>query len=161
MLAESSGDRSPRVMALAQAFAQARFATHVSADPEAWLVAHAAFVLPIAFALYRAGVDPARFAGERATLRLMVRATKQAFRALRADGNGEIPANLGALYLRLPEMVAVAYWRRVLAGPNGELWFAAHTRAAPEEMHALAEALLGQINRTTTRAPALAQLLTP
>jgi len=160
MLAEPAGDRSPRVRALAETFAQAGFASHVIADPEAWLVAHAAFVVPIAFALYRVGVDPARLAGERPTLRLMVRATRQAFQALRSDGNSEIPSNLVTLYLRLPEPVAVAYWRHVLAGPNGELWFAAHTRAAPEEMHALAEALLAQMNSTTTPAPALAELLT-
>jgi len=41
-------------------------------------------------------------------------------------------ANLRALY-RLPTVLVTAYWRRVLNGPRGELWFGAHSRAAPEE----------------------------
>ena len=58
----------------------------------------------------------------------MVLATRQAFAALRSAGNTEIPANLRFLY-RLPNEFVVAYWRRILASPRGELWFAAHSRA--------------------------------
>jgi hypothetical protein len=50
-----------------------------------------------------------------------VRATREAFQALRADGKAEIPANLRTLYLRLPTALAVRYCRRVLAGPRGDL----------------------------------------
>jgi 2-dehydropantoate 2-reductase len=160
MLAEPSGTVSARVHQLADTFGQAGFRTHVSPDPEGWLLAHAAFVVPIAFALYRVGVEPSRLAADKATLRLMVQATRQAFRALQHDGNREIPANLRMLYLVAPGPVAMHYWKRVLAGPNGELWFAAHTRAAPGEMRSLAEALNSHINAAAKRAPALAELIT-
>lgn len=91
----------------------------------------------------------------------MVRATRQAFQALRSSGNAEIPANLQTLYLRLPAAFAAAYWRRVLAGPRGELWFGAHTRAAPEEMRAVADDLLAAVRRTGRPAPDLTKLLKP
>jgi 2-dehydropantoate 2-reductase len=59
------------------------------------------------------------------------------------------------LYLVLPTAFVVRYWRRVLAGPRGELWFGAHSRAAPEEMRALAEKLRTALrqNRPTNTQP--------
>jgi 2-dehydropantoate 2-reductase len=59
----------------------------------------------------------------------------------------------------MPTTVAIRYWRRVLAGPRGELWFGAHTRAAPEEMASLAVALRTAIAATGRPVPALDALL--
>jgi 2-dehydropantoate 2-reductase len=159
MFGEPTGVGTTRLQRLATVLRDAGFVVTVSSDVDGWLVAHAAFVVPIAFALDRVGVDAARLAADRAGLRLMVRATRQAFRALLADGNAEIPRNLRLLYLRLPEEFAVRYWRHVLAGPRGELWFAAHTRAAPEEMRALADDLRAAVIRTGHEAPDLTRLL--
>ena len=150
MLGEPDGTTSSRVRHLQGVLKEAGFPTLISADIEDWLVAHAAFVVPIAFALYRVGGDPARLAADPVTMRLMVRATRQAFTALRADGNAEIPTNLRILY-RLPTRVVIGYWRRVLNSPRGELWFGAHSRAAPEEMRDLADQL--QRNPAPHRAP--------
>jgi len=126
---------------------------------DAWLLGHAAFIAPIGCALQLAGTDPLRLAGNRALLRLMVRATRQGFRALDAADEAEIPTNLRALYLRLPSGFAVAFWKRVLAGPRGELWVAAHTRAAPEEMAELAKTLDTAVRRTGRPAPDLQHLI--
>ncbi len=158
MLGEPDGSTTPRIRHLQQVFDGAGFSTRLSADMGGWLLAHAAFVVPIAFALYRVGVDPAGLATDRATVRLMVLATREAFTALQAAGNDEIPANLRALY-RLPTMLVAAYWRRVLDGPRGELWFGAHSRAAPEEMHVLARGLLEAVSRTGRQTPHLERLL--
>ncbi len=89
----------------------------------------------------------------------MVRATRQAFRALRAAGEADIPGNLKMLDLRMPEGFAVGYWQRVLAGPRGELWFAAHSRAAPEQIASLAVELLTAVHRSERRSPDLDALL--
>jgi 2-dehydropantoate 2-reductase len=159
MVGESTGEISFRVRELARELRKAGFPTRVRRDPAAWLVAHAAFIVPITCALRRANVDPRRLAADRQTLQLMVRAARQAFRVLRAAGNREIFGNLRARYLALPEAVAVTYWRHVLAGPNGELWFAAHARAAPEEMRTLGQALLAEIDGELPRAPALTELV--
>lgn len=158
MLGEPTGETTSRATHLRTVFQSAGFSTTVTANMDGWLLGHAAFVVPIAFARYRVGTDASRLAADRDTLRLMVRATRQAFQALRSTGIAEIPANLRTLYLRLPAVFAVTYWRRVLAGPRGELWFAAHTRAAPEEMRALADDLQAAVRRTGRPAPDLTEL---
>jgi 2-dehydropantoate 2-reductase len=159
MVGEPGGATTARIRRLSSMFGEAGLPTKVSHDVEGWLAGHAAFVVPIAFALYRVGTDAARLAADGGNLRLMVRATRQALGALRAAGNAEIPGNLKVLYLLMPEMFAVRYWRRVLSSPRGELWFAAHSRAAPEEMTSLAGELLATVHRTGRAAPDLDALL--
>lgn len=158
MLGEPDGTTTPRLRRLQAVLRHAGFPTRISGDINGWLLGHAAFVVPIGFALYRAGVDAARLAADPATMRLMVLAGRQVFRALRAGGNAEIPTNLAVLY-RLPTALVIGYWRRVLGGPRGELWFAAHTRAAPDEMRSLAQQLQEELYRTGHPAPALDTLL--
>jgi 2-dehydropantoate 2-reductase len=159
MLADPGGPRSERVLALSRMFRTGGFPTTIAADADDWLIAHAAFVVPLTLALYRVGVQPRLLATDEQLLLMIVRATRQAFGALAATGNTEIPRNLHWLYVRLPERFAIYYWRHVLSGPRGELWFAAHTRTAPEEMASLAHALQSVIDRAGYRAPALDALL--
>lgn len=158
MLGEPDGTTTPRLRHLQGVLKEAGFSTRISSDIDGWLMAHAAFVVPVAFALYRVGGDTARLAADPATLRLMVRGTRQAFAALRAGGNAQIPRNLRILY-RLPTIFVVAYWRRVFASRRGELWFGAHTRAAPEEMRSLAWQLQEAVTSTGRRTPDLDRLL--
>ena len=160
MLGEADGTTSPRVRHLQSLLNEAGFPTLISDNIEDWLIAHAAFVVPIAFALYRVGVSPARLAADPVSMRLMVLATRQAFTALRANGNDEVPTNLRILY-RLPTRIVIGYWRRVLNSPRGELWFGAHSRAAPEEMRDLAEKLQETLLQTGRPTPDLNKLLTP
>jgi 2-dehydropantoate 2-reductase len=82
-LGEPSGARSSRVRRLQTMFRSAGFATTITTNIDGWLLGHAAFVVPMAFALYRVDTDAGRLAHDTPTLRLMVRATRQAFRALR------------------------------------------------------------------------------
>ena len=113
------------------------------------MLGHTAFVVPVGFALYKLNTNPSALAADPTTVRLMIRATRDAFRAV---DDLEIPANLRWLYLRMPTAFAVRYWRRVFASPRGELWFGAHSRAAPDEMHALAHELgvaIGRVGRPT------------
>ncbi len=158
MLGEPDGRTSPRVRLLRSVLLDAGFPTLISAHIEDWLMAHAAFVVPIPFALYRVGVDPARLAADPVSMRLMVLATRQSFAALRASGNDEIPTNLRVLY-GLPTRVVTGYWRQVLNSPRGELWFGAHSRAAPEEMRNLADQLQAALRHTGHATPDLKRLL--
>jgi 2-dehydropantoate 2-reductase len=155
MLGEANGKTTPRVRQLQAVLSGAGFPTRISTDIDGWMLGHTAFVVPIGFALYRFGTNAAKLADDTSFLRLMVLATREAFRALGITGNAEIPANLRMLYLVLPTAFVVRYWRRVLAGPRGELWFGAHSRAAPEEMRALAEKLRTALrqNRPTNTQP--------
>ena len=156
MLGEPSRVVSDRVRRLRTVLRESGFPTTISTDITGWLLGHAAFVVPIAFALSRVDIDPARLAADRQTLRTMVRATRQAFRAL--GTRAEIPFNLRVLH-RLPTAIVVAYWSRVLAGPRGELWFAAHSRAAPQEMRALSAALQAALGCSERSTPDLDELL--
>jgi len=65
----------------------------------------------------------------------------------------------GSPVYRVPTVLVTAYWRRVLNGPRGELWFGAHSRAAPEEMHALARDLQKAMRDTGRQTPNLKRLL--
>jgi len=159
MLGEPHGEMTPRVRQLQGTLSAAGFPTKISANINAWMLGHAAFVVPIALALCRVGSDAASLAADPGTVRLMVLATRQAFTALRGAGNTEIPSNLRILYLRLPTAFVIGYWRQVLTSPRGELWFGAHSRAAPEEMRALAEELQTALRRTGRATPALESLL--
>ena len=158
MIGEPGGTTTGRIRHLQEVLTGAGFPTRISADIGGWLTGHAAFVVPIAFALYRAGTDAPRLAADPASMRLMVLATREAFTALHAAGNRQVPGNLRALY-RLPTVLVIAYWRRVLNSPKGELWFAAHSRAAPEEMRALARDLRVAMRRTGRPTPHLDRLL--
>jgi 2-dehydropantoate 2-reductase len=158
MLGEPDGSTSPRVRHLQGVLEEAGFPTLISSDIEGWLVGHTAFVVPMAFALYRVGGVPAALAADAATMRLMVSATREAFTALGAYGNAEIPSNLRTLY-RLPTRLVIGYWRRVLTSPRGELWFGAHSRAAPREMHELADELRAAVRHTGRPTPDLERLL--
>jgi 2-dehydropantoate 2-reductase len=155
MLGEPTGALSSRVQRLRSTFSDAGFPTRLSADIDGWLLGHVAFVVPIAFALYRTDTDPARLARDPVSLCLMVRATAQAFRALRTAHAAEIPTNLTILYLRMPEQFAVRYWQRVFASPRGELWFAGHTRGAVHEMAVLRDELLAALHRIGQPTPDL------
>jgi 2-dehydropantoate 2-reductase len=158
MLADTDHRKSARAKALAATFRAAGFPTQLAIDADAWLIAHAAFVVPIAFALYHVDVDPRRLAANDDLLTTMVRATREAFRALQQAGNAEVPRNLRALYLVMPQRFAVRYWRTTMSGPRGELCFAGHTRAAPDEMTSLAGALQSALDRTGQRTPELTKL---
>ncbi|MGW4099737.1 ketopantoate reductase family protein [Mycobacterium sp. NPDC004974] len=158
MVADSDRRRSARMYSIAQMFESSGFPVTISTDPEGWLTAHAAFVVPIQLALRRVDIQPRRLATDQALLTTMVRATRQAFRALEAGGNTEIPRNLRALYLLMPERFAAWYWRKTFASQRGELWFAAHTRAAPEELDSLAGALHAAVGASGWCAPDLEAL---
>ena len=150
MLGEVDGTSTTRIRRLQTMFDDAGFRTNISANIGGWMIGHSAFVVPIGFALYRFDTDAAALAADARTLRLMVLATRDIFEAL---NDVEIPANLRWPYLRMPTAFAVRYWRRVFASPRGELWFAAHGRAAPDEMQALASELRAAVQQTGRPTP--------
>ena len=79
MLGEPDGSPTVRVRRLQRVLSGAGFATTISADIGGWLLGHAAFVVPIAFALYRMGGDATHLAADHAVLRLMARMRPASF----------------------------------------------------------------------------------
>lgn len=140
---ESTTDR--RLIEIMETLRGRGFAVHSEKDMDGWLVYHAVFVSCVAAALYRCGTDPSRLAGDRPTLELMCRAVTEGFAALRRQGVGGLPRNLGVLHSPLLRPFAVGYWSRTLRSPMGELCFAAHARHAEVEMRLLGEDVIDRI----------------
>jgi 2-dehydropantoate 2-reductase len=131
---EIDGRATKRIVTIAMAFRAAGFRVAVSRDMQAWLKTHAAFVTCVAAAVYAADGDALAVASDERLVRLMVRAVRESFRALRRTGIREVPWNLRLLHEFMPEWFAVRYWRRAFAGPLGQFSFAAHSNAARDEM---------------------------
>lgn len=157
-IGELSGGHTPRLEEIASALRQAGFPTAVSAHMDSWLKTHALFVTAIASAIYVAGGSTHRLAATPAPLHLMVRATKQGFRALRALHAFDAPMNLRVLYNWMPTWFAMWYWRRALATELGELTFAAHANRAREEMTLLADELFVLLRTGSVPVPAVEDL---
>jgi 2-dehydropantoate 2-reductase len=140
---ETTADR--RLIEIIETLRRRGFAVHLEKDMDGWLVYHAVLISCVAAALYRCGTDPARLAGSRSTLELMCRAVTAGFSALRGQGVGGLPRNLGVLHSPLLRLFAVGYWSRTLRSPIGELCFAAHARHAEIEMRLLGEDVIERI----------------
>lgn len=144
---ETTTDR--RLIEIMETLRGRGFAVHLEKDMDGWLVYHAVFVSCVAAALYRCGTDPSRLAGDRPTLELMCRAVTEGFSALRTQGVGGLPRNLGVLHSPLLRPFAVGYWSRTLRSPMGELCFAAHARHAEVEMRLLGEDVIDRIGNAS------------
>ena len=124
---------------VAHALRRAGFRVDLVNDMDAWLKRHAVFVTALCGALYEARGDARRLAQEPELVRSFVLAVREGWGAL--DGIGVAPASLGlrTILCLVPMPFAVAYWRRLLRSPRGDLYFGRHARHAPREMAALAE----------------------
>lgn len=78
--------RPPGSGQLQRVLDRAGFPTLISANIDGWLSGHAAFVVPIAFALYRVDVDAPRLAADPGHDAADGARHRQAFNALRSAG---------------------------------------------------------------------------
>ena len=159
VLSEPNGAMTARIRQIQTELSIAGFPTIISANIHDWMLAHDAFVVPIACALQRAGGDPERLSADTGTLRLMVAAIREAFTGLRSHGDTEIPENLQITYRHVPTLVLLAHWRRVLRDQRGELWFGAHARSTADELHLRVSELRAALGTRSHETPALDQLV--
>jgi 2-dehydropantoate 2-reductase len=138
----------------AAAFEQAGFKITFSHRMEDWLKTHAIFVTAIAGAIYQADGIALRLSKRPDVLRLMVQGIKEGFRGLTAQTIAIEPRKLAVLFA-FPSVIPQLYWRRYLARPAAELFFAEHARAAPGEMLALIEELRAVLPPNPTERPNL------
>lgn len=107
-------------------------------DPDAWLRRHAVLVGALSGALWLCGCDAAALVRSRDGIPDFVRAVREGFGALDAVRVAPAPIALRAIFHWVPPAFAIAYWRRYLTGPRGEILFAAHARHAAGEMARIA-----------------------
>jgi 2-dehydropantoate 2-reductase len=157
-LGEPSGRVTPRLRAVTAAVRAAGFPVAVSRRMDAWLKTHAVFVTAVAGAIYDAGGSCAELVAQPGGVARLVRAVRQGFKTLRAQGVPVEPRKLALLFLWLPLAVPVAYWRHYLRQPAAELIFARHARAAPAEMLELVRQMREAFRITETSTPELDSL---
>jgi 2-dehydropantoate 2-reductase len=156
-LGELDGIRSERLERVASAFRDAGFRVDFSADMDAWLRYHVALVGPFANALYLAGADNVALANDPATVRLALRAVREAVGVVRAHGFVFEPRAL-RLLAWLPDAVLVPLLRRVIALPIMDIGGVRHAVAARDEMAALNEELFALARAAGIEVPAMTEL---
>jgi len=156
---ELDGRRTPRSDAIAAAYRQAGLAARQVRNIDASLKTHAASLLPVVGALYWAKGDVRRVAHSRAALRLWVRATREAQRALRRGGVPIVPAANRALYEWVPELLIAFVMGRFLDTEFAVAGLAdAAADGAPGEMKELVEEFRAILRQAGEPAPACERL---
>jgi 2-dehydropantoate 2-reductase len=156
---ELDGRRTPRSEAIVAAFRQAGLAARQVRHIDASLKTHAASLLPVVGALYWAKGDVRRVAHSRAALRLWVRATREAQRALRRVGVPIVPAANRVLYEWVPERLLAFAMGRFLDTDFAAAGLAdADAEGAPGEMKELVDEFRAILLRAGEPAPACERL---
>jgi 2-dehydropantoate 2-reductase len=141
---------------IAKVLQSAGFGVALIHDVDSWLRRHAVFVTAVSGALYEVGVDARRLAADSTRIRRMITAIREAWSAMDRLGVAQAPLALRAIFQWVPLPFAVIYWRRLLASPRGEYYFASHARRASTEMAALAADVRALLNHEPI--PELSQL---
>jgi hypothetical protein len=105
---------------------------------DSWLRRHAVFVTAVSGALHEIGSDAHRLASDSARIRAFIVAIREGWAAMDRRAIAPAPLGLRAIFQWFPLPFAVLYWKRLLASPRGQYYFARHTRHAAKEMVALA-----------------------
>ena len=129
-LGELDGSKSKRILAIASALEAAGFPVSVSTNIDAWLKTHVAKILPMVCALFQAGGRPEQLAADDEALRLMLRAIREGFQVLRANGVPITPRN-HLVFEWLPGWLMLFVTRRMISGEAAatKLGHAEHGRA--------------------------------
>jgi 2-dehydropantoate 2-reductase len=158
-LGEVDGQMTARLRRLSAMLEQAGFPTALSRSMDGWLKTHGVFVSCVSAALALEGGDSVRLGQNRATVALMVSATREGFAALQSLGVRVTPFNLQLIFSWMPRWFAVRYWQRALQTPVGTLAIAPHANAAREEMGLVAREILAFLEPSLVPVPTLKRLL--
>ena len=159
-LGEVNGQVTPRLQELATAFKKAGFSVALSPDMQAWLKTHAIFVSCVSAALATTEGDSIRLGHTRKSVVMMVKAIREGFKALQAQGTHISPFNLKVIFLWMPVWFAVLYWQYALRTTLGTLGMAPHARVAHDEMRQVGKDILAQLQTSSVPIPTLSHLLT-
>jgi 2-dehydropantoate 2-reductase len=142
---------------IAALFRGAGFRVDRVRDMDAYLQRHAVFITAMAGALYESCGDARLLAQNSAAVTRVILGVRQGWAAEDRNGVGAAPLALRTIMCWVPLRLSALYWRRLLASPRGDLYFARHARHAPAEVASLAADV-----RTSLReneAPELQRLL--
>jgi 2-dehydropantoate 2-reductase len=146
-LGEPDGTDTARLREIRAALRSAGFPVATDRRMDAWYRYHAAWVTPIAYALYAARASGSNLADRPDLVRDLVGAIRELFHALDALGENITPARLRVIQV-LPRWLLVPAIGRVMRTRLADTAARRHAEAAPGEMSLLAE----EITRIASRA---------
>ncbi len=119
-----------------KAFTGTKYNIVISADMDAWLKCHAAFIVPIVFACYYADGDLRKIAGDKKFLNRLLDSIGEAYAMVKAAGYPIMPPEDDGF---LERDRSKTYWmiKLMAATPLGKLAASDHAMSAPAEMHRL------------------------
>ena len=122
---------------IGQIFAGTKYKIAYEPNMEDYLLCHAAFVLPAAFACYKSAGDLKRLKGDTAYLNRLIDANIEGYRAIRNAGHAILPKEdadfEGAAYRK----TCLRFFKLICATSLGKICVSDHAMNAVEEMSAL------------------------
>jgi 2-dehydropantoate 2-reductase len=152
-IGELDGSKSPRIVAIASELRAAGFPVSVSPNMDAWLKTHVAKILPTVCALYRAGGEPEQLASSDEELRLMLRAIREGYQVLRANGVPITPGN-HRVFEWLPESLLLFLMRRMAKADTTAIRLG-HAEQGRAEWQLLADEFRLLIERVDVPTPSI------
>jgi 2-dehydropantoate 2-reductase len=154
---ELDGSITPRVEEILRAFRGAGFPVALASNMDAWQKTHAAWVSPVANAIYMVDGDNHKLARSPHAVRLVVRAVRESFQVLRSLGIPVTPAKL-QVWEWMPECLVVCFLRLWADTDHFRAIAVDHTLAAADEMWQLAEEFHTLSASTSIKTPATDEL---
>ena len=130
----------------------------VTSNIDGWLKYHVALINPLVSALYKHHCDNYKLSKDRATLRLLIRATIEGAKVLESLGFKESEAPQFKLMKRLPEFMSLMALKKVLNSKFAEVALAMHARSARDEMIELSHDFEALISLTSIETPSIQAL---
>jgi 2-dehydropantoate 2-reductase len=148
---EPDGTRTKRLVTLVRLFRDCGIPSVISGRIDNWQKCHLSVVLPIAEAILKNGGDIKTLASNRQDIKMMLRATREGFDALKELGFSVEPRKLNFYYMPLPFLCFV--FSLVFRTTLTEFSMAKHTNNAKSEMLELQRAFEALIRNTRTGMP--------
>lgn len=150
---ELNGKKTQRLLNLIKIFKKAGFAPEICSNMDAWQKTHIAVVTPIAKALYKFDSDNYKLAQSYKTIKMMILATRECFKVLKALQIHITPFKLNFYYL--PTFIIVPIYMIIMNTKIAEFAMAKHTIVAKDEMIALENDFKKYIHDSNIDTPAL------
>ena len=122
---------------IGQIFGGTKYKVTYEPNMEDYLLCHAAFVLPVAFACYKADGDLKKLRGDTAYLNRMIDANLEGYRAIRNAGHAILPESDADFESAAYRRTCLRFFKLMCATSLGKICASDHAMNAVDEMGAL------------------------
>lgn len=153
-IGELDGSVTPRLRSFREMFERAGIPVQTSLNVYAWILTHAAIVLPVAHALYLVEGGAVDLADRPDVLRLLIFGIREGLSVQEKLGIPVIPRSV-LMYRWVPVWISTTVMRARFSTQMAEIGIEGHALAAQDEMVALADEYAELIQRANLPTPAL------